>query len=400
MFVSSLPRCLPVVVLGGLIGLVLAVSVGRAAAQVPRQLHYQATLVENDYPVEGGVDVDAAFFADSTGGAPLANWEEIRTNVPVTGGRLHLRLGSRTPLPEALFDTSPLYLQLTVNGDPLPRLRLTSTAYALRAGLAEAVRPGGVGATALADGAVTTAALADQAVTTRALAAASVTAPAVANATITASKLAPAAVSTTALADGAVTSAKLGTSAVVGSVLADGAVTAGKLANGAVTAPKIATGAVVSTLNGLTDAVRLVAGDNVTVTPSPDAGTITIAAEGNGQPSSRRWKTEIRPLDGLSLVEQLRGVRYQWKETGRPDVGLIAEEVGAVVPEVVTYAPNGIDAESVNYAKLVALLVEAVKAQQAQIEADRARLVNLQGRLDALERTLIAPAAPSVPAPN
>jgi phage head maturation protease len=304
----------------------------------------------------------------------------------VTDGRISLLLGSQTPLPDVLFEVSSLYLQLTVNDEPLPRMQVASTVYALRAGLAEAVGPGGVSAPALADGAVEAPALAAGAVTEEALAEGSVTTPVLADAAVTATKLAPGAVTTNALVDGVVTSAKLGSSAVVGSVLADGSVTSSKLANGAVTSSKIATGALVSSLNNLTDAVRLVAGEDVTITPDPDAGTITVSVDDNGFPSSRRWKTNVRPLNGLSLVEQLRGVRYEWIEDGTSDVGVIAEEVGAVVPEVVTYAPNGVDAESVHYAKLVALLIEAVNEQQAQIEADRALLQELHSRLDALEQ--------------
>jgi hypothetical protein len=387
-------------ILGSLLGLVLGLITEPAAGQVPRLLHYQATLVEGDFPVEGSVRVEAAFFADSTGGAPLSGWTEVRTDVPLANGHLSLLLGGQEPLPDVLFETSPLYLQLTVNEEPLPRLRLASTAFALRAGVAEAVGPGSVGRAALVENAVTTEALADGAVTAPVLAAASVTAPALADDAVTAAKMAPSAVSTTALANGAVTSAKLGASAVVGPVLADGAVTTGKLANGAVTASKVATGAAVSSLNGLTDAVRLVAGENVAITPSADAATITISADDSWERSSRRWKTNIRPLDGLDLVRQLRGVRYQWKESGTPDLGLIAEEVGTVVPEVVTFAPNGEDAESVHYAKLVALLIEAVKTQQAQIEADRARLDTLAARLDALEQSTAGPDAHSAGAQN
>ena len=391
MLVPTAPLCSRILILGILFGLVLGLNTESASGQVPRLLHYQATLVEGDFPAEGDVRVEAAFFADSTGGSPLSGWTETRTDVPLMNGHLSLLLGSQEPLPDVLFETSPLYLQLAVNDEPLPRLRLASTAFALRAGATEAVSPGSVGRAALAEEAVTTDALANGAVTAPVLAAASVTAPALADGAVTAAKVAPAAVSTNALADGAVTSAKLGASAVVGSVLADGAVTTGKLANGSVTASKVATGAVVTSLNGLTDAVRLVAGENVTITPGVDAATITISADDNGERSSRRWKTNIRPLDGLDLVRQLRGVRYHWKESGIPDVGLIAEEVGTVVPEVVTYAPNGEDAESVNYAKLVALLIEAVKTQQAQIEADRARLSALAARLDALEQSTAGP---------
>jgi len=45
---------------------------------------------------------------------------------------------------------------------------------------------------------------------------------------------------------------------------------------------------------------------------------------------------------------------------------MIAEEVGKVVPEVVSYEANGKDARGIDYARLTALLVEAVKQQQAQ----------------------------------
>lgn len=50
------------------------------------------------------------------------------------------------------------------------------------------------------------------------------------------------------------------------------------------------------------------------------------------------------------------------------DIGLIAEDVGQVVPEVVAYDDNGVDAKSIDYARLTALLIEAVKEQQKTIE--------------------------------
>lgn len=85
--------------------------------------------------------------------------------------------------------------------------------------------------------------------------------------------------------------------------------------------------------------------------------------------SSRRWKTNIRPIrNSLEIVQRLRGVSFDWKENGDPDIGLIAEEVGAVLPEIVVFEENGEDARSLDYTRLVALLIEAVKAQQVQIE--------------------------------
>ena len=53
---------------------------------------------------------------------------------------------------------------------------------------------------------------------------------------------------------------------------------------------------------------------------------------------------------------------------------MIAEDVGKVVPEVVTYETDGKDARGVDYSRLTALLIEAVKQQQKQIATLRAQL--------------------------
>jgi len=95
--------------------------------------------------------------------------------------------------------------------------------------------------------------------------------------------------------------------------------------------------------------------------------------------SSRRWKANIQPIRGaLEKVERLRGVSFDWKKMGKHDIGLIAEEVGEVVPEVVTYEKNGKDALGVEYARLTALLIEATKEQQSQIRELKAELKGLK----------------------
>jgi hypothetical protein len=99
--------------------------------------------------------------------------------------------------------------------------------------------------------------------------------------------------------------------------------------------------------------------------------------------SSRRWKTNIVTLQGaLDKVERLRGVSYDAKADGQHNIGLIAEEVGEVVPEVVAYEANGQDAKSVDYARLTALLIEAVKEQQVQLKELRAEVERLNARLN------------------
>ena len=95
--------------------------------------------------------------------------------------------------------------------------------------------------------------------------------------------------------------------------------------------------------------------------------------------SSRRWKTNIKTLtDAMGKVSQLRGVEYDWKKDGKHDIGLIAEEVGEVIPEVVTYEENGVDAKSVDYPRLVALLIEASKEQQTEMDRMQAEIDQLK----------------------
>ncbi len=98
-------------------------------------------------------------------------------------------------------------------------------------------------------------------------------------------------------------------------------------------------------------------------------------ADGWSTYSSRRWKTNIKTLpDALAKVEQLRGVSYDLTNSGRHEIGVIAEEVGQVVPEVVTYEKNGKDAQGVDYSRLTALLIEAVKQQERQINAQQSQM--------------------------
>jgi microcompartment protein CcmK/EutM len=84
-------------------------------------------------------------------------------------------------------------------------------------------------------------------------------------------------------------------------------------------------------------------------------------------PSSMAYKDNIRTYENaLETVNKLRGVRFDWKDSGKPSVGLIAEEVAKVIPEVVAH--NDGNAPGVNYASLVGVLVEAFKEQQGYIQ--------------------------------
>ncbi|MDD5547745.1 MAG: tail fiber domain-containing protein [Candidatus Pacebacteria bacterium] len=96
--------------------------------------------------------------------------------------------------------------------------------------------------------------------------------------------------------------------------------------------------------------------------------------------SSIRWKENVRPLDGaLGIINKLQGVRYDWKDSKKEDIGFIAEEVGKILPELVDWdKDNPGYATGFSYGRLTAILTEAVKEQQKQI-------VNLESRIKALE---------------
>ena len=118
------------------------------------------------------------------------------------------------------------------------------------------------------------------------------------------------------------------------------------------------------------------------------AGGYDFYAEGPGtnygSASSGRWKENIKNIDGaLSKVMSLRGVYFDWdlEHGGQHDMGMIAEEVGQIVPEIVDYENNGIDASGMDYSKLTPLLVEAVKQQQQQIESLQAEIDDLKKQL-------------------
>lgn len=70
------------------------------------------------------------------------------------------------------------------------------------------------------------------------------------------------------------------------------------------------------------------------------AGATTLADSWTTR-SSRRFKTNIRPLAGaLEKISQLEGVYYERRSDGKHEIGVIAEDVDMVLPEVVSRDPN------------------------------------------------------------
>jgi hypothetical protein len=84
--------------------------------------------------------------------------------------------------------------------------------------------------------------------------------------------------------------------------------------------------------------------------------------------SSIRYKENVETIKyGLDKVLQMRGVTYDKKDNGVKEMGVIAEEVYDVLPEVVLKNEEG-EIDSVSYGRIVGVLIEAIKEQQKQIE--------------------------------
>jgi len=103
--------------------------------------------------------------------------------------------------------------------------------------------------------------------------------------------------------------------------------------------------------------------------------------------SDARLKSNIREIDdAMAIVQRLRGVKFQWRrdqevsaELPRGErVGLLAQDVEAVLPEAVLSPEDGY--KSVDYSRLTPVLIEALKEQQRQIDELKAMVDQLTKR--------------------
>lgn len=129
------------------------------------------------------------------------------------------------------------------------------------------------------------------------------------------------------------------------------------------------------------------------------AGQGWVYANGAYFSSDERLKEDIQPIHkALDQVLRLNGVTYRWREEQRcadcpeemdprtdkhPEIGLIAQDVEKIVPEVVRTMGDG--TKAVAYQNLVALLVESIKTQQAQLEGQSAAIRELEKQVKKLQ---------------
>jgi hypothetical protein len=158
------------------------------------------------------------------------------------------------------------------------------------------------------------------------------------------------------------------------------------IANTGVTSNVAGTGVTVS---GGTGAVTISIGQAVATTSNVQFGSIGVGMAASGtsgridaandivafSSSDIRFKENITPIENaLEKISKISGNTYDWKAENKAehgyegnDVGVIAQEIEAVLPQLVQTRENGFKA--VKYDKLVALLIEGIKEQQTQIHS-------------------------------
>ena len=166
------------------------------------------------------------------------------------------------------------------------------------------------------------------------------------------------------------------------------------------------------TYNG-TDWVKIVAADNLgnhIATQSLKMGSYSISNDGDGgdgvsfdtdgnsvfgknvtvngnfyTPSDERLKTHIETLTNVLVqIDHLRGVQFEYKDQTKyakgPKIGVIAQELRTVYPEMVEKGADGFF--KVDYSQLTAVLIQAVKEQQQQIKQHQLELTVLKNKIN------------------
>jgi len=146
------------------------------------------------------------------------------------------------------------------------------------------------------------------------------------------------------------------------------------------------------------DANKIICGGNTA--GNVGIGTLPITATAFNVSSSARFKKNISTLEyGLDAVLKIKPVKYQYNfdKSGLYTIGFIAEEVSEIIPEVVSHQneehkvvsrEEGIPV-SMDYSKMSAVLVNAVKEQHSKVEELKSNNEALKKRLAKIEQALL-----------
>ena len=103
--------------------------------------------------------------------------------------------------------------------------------------------------------------------------------------------------------------------------------------------------------------------------------------------SDRRYKENIVTIDSaLDKVTSMRGVYFTRKDSPERHVGVIAQEMEEILPEVVHTDSSEEKMKSVSYGNITAVLIEAIKEQQSIINAQQSTINGILYKFSTLEQ--------------
>jgi hypothetical protein len=268
-----------------------------ARADVPLLINYQGYLTDSGgTPLSGSQLIYFRLYNTLTGGTDF--WDEQQT-VDVTDGVFNVQLGAVSPLVANDFNLPEVYLEIQIfaagtGWETLtPRQKLTSAAFAIKAGNADmldgltvadldaayvnAGETNAVTSAMIADNSISAADLGNNSVGTAEISAGAVTSTGLADSAVTAAKLAPNSVGSGQVIDNSLTAADLAPNSVGSSEVTNNSLTAADLAANSVTASEIAADAVGS--SEITDgsvAAADLADDYVNTTGDAMTGDLSI----------------------------------------------------------------------------------------------------------------------------
>jgi hypothetical protein len=127
--------------------------------------------------------------------------------------------------------------------------------------------------------------------------------------------------------------------------------------------------------------MRIIGNGRVLIGTTTDGGYLlyvngnAAGTSGFANVSDGRFKKDITPIENaLTKINQLNGVSFNWDKDSRPDLnlddsnhlGLIAQDVEEILPQVVTTGEDELQTKTITYSDIVPVLIEAIKELSAK----------------------------------
>jgi len=143
----------------------------------------------------------------------------------------------------------------------------------------------------------------------------------------------------------------------------------------------IGIGSVITFRTAGTERMRLIGNGRLVIGQTADGGYLlyvngsAAGTSGFANVSDRRLKKDIIPIENaLHKIKQLNGISFNWDKTLRPDLnvddknhlGLIAQDVEEILPQVVTTSEDEIQTKTITYSDIVPVLIEAIKELKSE----------------------------------